>query len=176
MERYVIVCLIKDEALEFHEKLVADVCTRFMVKRQRLPAHFTIKAPFETDKIKEIEKLTEDFCIQHSKSNITLRDYGHFRESVVYMNVQPSKESIKIHDQYIDKLSEIKWLQWKGNEGKGRIFHCTVVSKLFKDKFKEVRDYVNKFPFCFEQYFDNITILCWERDRWVTYKEFTFRT
>jgi hypothetical protein len=60
--RYVIVCLIKGEALAFHEKLVEDICEKFKVKRQRLPAHFTIKAPFETEKILELESLVESYC------------------------------------------------------------------------------------------------------------------
>lgn len=46
--RYVIVYLIKGEALSFHEELVGNICSQFKVKRQRLPAHFTIKVPFET--------------------------------------------------------------------------------------------------------------------------------
>lgn len=175
MERYVVVCLIKGEALEFHERLVQQVCSMFNVKRQRLPAHFTIKAPFETDNIKEIENLTEDFCSKQKKSRILLKNFGYFRNSVVYMDVIPSKEAIDIHDKYIDVLSEVKWLEWKRNEGKGRVFHCTVVSKLFSDKFKLIWDYVNQIPFSFDSYFDNISILRWDKNKWVTFREFYFK-
>jgi 2'-5' RNA ligase len=175
MERYVIVCLIKGPALDFHEKLVGEVCSKFNVKRQRLPAHFTIKAPFETDNIIEIQQVTEEFCNQNEKTDISMRNFGHFRDSVVFMDVIPSKEAIDIHDKYIDALSEVKWLDWKKNEGKGRVFHCTVVTKLFPEKFKSIWSYVNKFPFSFDLQFDNISILRWEKDKWVTFKEYVFK-
>jgi 2'-5' RNA ligase len=175
MERYVIVCLIKGEALEFHERLVGEVCEKFNVKRQRLPAHFTIKAPFETDNISEIEELTEDFCKTMKRSAMILKNYGHFRDSVVFMDVIPSKEALEVHDKYIDVLLGVKWLEWKRNEGKGRVFHCTIVSKLLGHKFKPIWDYVITLPFSFNSYFDNISILRWEKDRWITFREFAFK-
>ncbi len=173
--RYVIVCLIKDEALEFHEKLVADICDKFKVKRQKLPAHFTIKAPFEMDNISDLEKLTEEFCDKRKITNISLDDFGHFREDVVYMNVNPSRAAVLIHDEYIDALKTLPWLTWKKNEGKGRIFHCTLVSKISYGKFENIWRYASSFSCYFETTFNNISILRWEKDRWITHKEYKFK-
>lgn len=170
--RYVIVCLIKGEALKFHEETVKNIVEKFNVKRQRLPAHFTIKAPFETDNIKEIENLTEKFCSEHKAHSAVIDGFGHFGEAVVYMDVQLSKEAVKIHDKYIDLLKTVNWLEWKRNEGKGRVFHCTLVSKLQPEKFTSIWEYVSNFKCHFPIYFDNISILRWEKDRWVTHKEF----
>lgn len=170
--RYVIVCLIKGEALEFHEKLVSQICSDFNVKRQRLPAHFTIKAPFETDNIDEVERLTKEFCSNHSAYPIKIKDFGHFRDAVVFMDIIPSKEAVKVHDEYIDALKTVSWLEWKRNEGKGRVFHCTLVSKLPSDKFQPIWDFTENLSCDFNNKFDNISILKWEKDRWITYKEF----
>lgn len=173
--RYVIVCLIKGEALAFHEKLVEDICEKFKVKRQRLPAHFTIKAPFETEKILELESLVESYCKDIQSTSILIEGYGHFRDAVVYMDVHASNEAVKVHNDFIDRLKSIDWLEWKRNEGKGRVFHCTLVSKLPPGKFQEIWQYVSSFNYSFPTYFDNISILVWEKDRWITYKEYKFK-
>jgi 2'-5' RNA ligase len=173
--RYVIVCLIKGEALDYHENLVTDICNKFSVKRQKLPAHFTIKAPFETDNIDEVEKLTEGFCLSNVSSPIELINFGRFKENVVFMDVKTSKEAVETHDKYIDILKTIPWLEWKRNEGKGRVFHCTLVSKIPIGKFNDIWNYISNLHYHFKTDFNNISILIWEKDRWVTHKEYVFK-
>ncbi len=170
--RYVIVCLLKDEVLDFHEKLVKDVCNKFKVQRQKLPAHFTIKAPFEAENILEIENLTESFCRSNFKAPIDLKGVSHFRDNVVFMDIQPSKEAVEIHDKYIDVLKSLEWLEWKENDGKNKKFHCTIVSRRIRERFNDIWEYVNQFNLNFHTYFDNISILIWKDNRWETYKEY----
>lgn len=172
MDRFVIVCLLKEETLEFHEKLVQDVCDKFKVKRQKLPAHFTIKAPFETDKIEEIEPLIDKFVKNRNKQDILIDGFDHFRTDVVFMKVIPSMGAISLHDDFIDELKKVPWLNWKKHEGKGKIFHCTIVSRLMEDKFNPIWDYVNKYNPQFNTYFDNISILKWQDFRWMIYREY----
>jgi 2'-5' RNA ligase len=167
--------LIKGEALDFHEKLVTDVCERFKVKRQRLPAHFTIKAPFERDDISDLEELTEQFCSSKESTDIKLDGFGRFRDDVVYIDIKTSQEAVKVHDDYIDALKTLPWLEWKRNEGKGRVFHCTIVSKIPDGKFKDIWNYTLNLNCYFENKFDNISILKWEKDRWITHKEYKFK-
>ena len=173
--RYVLVCLIKGEALNFHETLVSKICSNFNVKRQRLPAHFTIKAPFETERIKEVENILEEFSRKHSKNELKIKDFNHFRDAVVYMDIHPSKDALQTHDDFIDSLKTLTWLDWKHNEGKGKVLHCTLVSKLPHWKFKDIWDFVNQHDCDFNAYFDNISILRWDKDRWVTYKEYKLK-
>lgn len=175
MERYVIVCLIYGEALEYHEKLVSNICSSFNVKRQRLPAHFTIKAPFETDKIEELEAFTADFCNKNNSTPITIKDFAHFRDNVIYMDILPSADAISVHNTYIDMLKEVHWLEWKKNEGKSKVFHCTLVSKLPSGAFKEIWNYISELKCFFKLYFDNISLLRWEKDKWVLYKQYKFK-
>lgn len=174
--RYVIVCLLKDEVLEFHEKLVSEVCSTFKVQRQKLPAHFTIKAPFEADNIEELEKITEEFCSTNPKTPIKLEGFDSFRKDVVFIHIKPSQEAVEIHDKYIDVLKKLDWLEWKENEGKGKRFHCTIVSRRIREKFSEIWEYVNKFNPSFNMYFDNISILIWKNNKWETYKEYKLQS
>jgi 2'-5' RNA ligase len=171
--RYVIVCLLKEDALKFHESLVKDVCSKFNVKPQRLPAHFTIKAPFETENIDELDQLTNLFCKEMTKAPFTVEGYGHFRSNVVYMKLKLSNEAILIYKNYIDLLRQVPWLEWKSNESKEKVFHCTIVTKINEYKFNDIWNYVNKFPCSFSLLFNNISILKWNKDRWITYKEYT---
>lgn len=177
MERYVIVCLIKGDALKFHERLVSEVCAEFNVRPQRLPGHFTIKAPFEIEDINPVENAVEEFVHSNSKQEASVEGFGHFRNSVVFMKINMSKEGIKVHDDFIHRLRTIPNLEWKSNEGGEKVFHCTVVTRIRDYKFKEIWDYVNKYNdnASFKIYFDNITILRWNRDRWVTYREYNLK-
>jgi len=171
-KRYVIVCLIKGEALNFHEKLVGEVCSKFNVKPQRLPAHFTIKAPFELEDVSEIENIIESFTEDRKKEDISIDGFGYFRTNVVFMKVNPSAEAKKVHDDFINELKKVPNLEWKPNEGKEKVYHCTIVSKLREDKFQPIREYVSSFNPKYNLQFDNISILRWENYRWVTYKEY----
>ena len=172
MMRYVIVCLLKGQVLDFHEAIVNQVCKKFDVRRQRLPAHFTIKAPFETDNIKEIEKLTEEFCSKNVKTSLKIEGFGHFRDNVIFMDIHPSRDAFKVHDKYIDELKKLSWLEWKQNEGENKKFHCTIVSKRIREKFNDIWKYVLNYEANFETYFDNISILIWRNYRWETYREY----
>lgn len=172
LDRYVIVCLFEKEVLEFHEKITKEVCDSFGVKRQKLPAHFTIKAPFEHNDISEIEKITEDFCNSNTSYPITISGYNHFRDAVVYMDIKTSDKALETYNNYISSLKKVNWLEWKKNEKGHRVFHCTIVSRLKSDKFEEVWNYVNKYPYSFESYFDNISILRWNGHKWDTHKKY----
>lgn len=172
MNRYVLVCVIGGEVLNFHKEIRSDVCYKFNKRPQKLPAHFTIKAPFETDKIDEMIKVLDEFSKDRKKAPIKIDGFGKFREDVVYMSVKLSDEAKKIHDELIDELSKISWIEFEPNEGKNKIFHCTIVSRRIRDKFKEIWEYVNKYECNFESYFDNISLYKWNNNTWELYKKY----
>lgn len=175
MNRYVLVSNIEGEALKFHDKITNNVCHKFNKSRQKLPAHFTIKAPFETDNIEKITELLEQFSFKRYKTPIEINGFGSFRRDVIYMNVDISKEGKKVYDELIDELSKISWLKFKNNEGKGKIFHCTIVSRRISDEFDEIWNYVNQYNCNFKNYFDNLILYIWKDNRWVIYKRFNFK-
>ena len=60
--RYVIVSVVKGSAGKFNNNLRKEVFEKFQAKSSKLPAHFTIKAPFECEDINEVDKVVENFC------------------------------------------------------------------------------------------------------------------
>ena len=55
--RYVIVSVVDKDAGDFNNNLRKDVFYKFKAKSSKLPAHFTIKSPFEADNIDDLSKL-----------------------------------------------------------------------------------------------------------------------
>ena len=55
--RYVIVSVVKGSAGKFNNNLRKEVFEKFQAKSSKLPAHFTIKAPFECEDINEFMTL-----------------------------------------------------------------------------------------------------------------------
>lgn len=175
MDRYVLVCDIEGEAFEFHKNLVSEVCSRFNKRPQKLPAHFTLKAPFETDQVEDMVKKLEDFAKDKNKAPIKIDGFGSFRQDVVYMDIKVSDEAKAVHDELIDEISKIPWLEFKKNEGKDRVFHCTILSRRIKDRFPEIIDFVKQHQCKFDSYFDNLTLYRFENNTWVVYKKFMFK-
>ncbi|MHC1682304.1 MAG: 2'-5' RNA ligase family protein [Clostridiaceae bacterium] len=175
MDRYVLVCNIEGEALKFHENLVKEVCIKFNKRAQKLPAHFTLKAPFETVKIDDMINILNEFAKDKYKAPIKIQGFGSFRQDVVYMDIEVSEEAKRIHDDLIDEISKISWLEFKKNEGKDRVFHCTILSRRIKDRFHEILDYVKQYNCNFDCYFDNLSLYRWENNTWVMYKKIMFK-
>jgi len=175
LNRYVLVCLIEGKAGKFHDRIVNSVCHKFNKKPQKLPAHITLKAPFETNKIEEMENVLESFVAKRDKTPIKVEGFGKFRSDVIYIDVKVSQEAKKVHDELMDELVKIPWIEFKSNEGKSKVFHCTIVSKRIQDKFKEIWDYVNEYTCNFNLYFDNLSLYKWQDNTWVLYKKFKFR-
>lgn len=175
MDRYVLVCNIEGEAYDFHKKITSEIFNKFNKKPQKLPSHFTIKAPFETDKIQDMITILESYSAERVKTPIHLKGFGKFRRDVVYMNVEVSEEAKKVHDKLIEEISKIPWIEFKQNEGKDKVFHCTLVSRRIQDKFNEIWDYVNKYESNFETYFDNLCLYIWKDNTWTIFRRFNFK-
>lgn len=172
MDRYVIAAVIKGEGGEFNANMRNAVFKRFQAKSSTLPAHFTIKAPFETDDIAKVQEILEKFSEMEKAQPLTMEGYDHFDDRVIYMSVTLSKEAKEVHDRLIDELMKVPYIHFKDNEGKNKIFHVTITSKKIRDKFQDIWDYVNEHPYSYEDYFDNITLYKWVPYRWEVCREY----
>lgn len=174
--RYVIVSVVKGDAGEFNNKLRKEVFKRFKLKSSKLPAHFTIKSPFEYDgNIIELENCIENFVKKEKREPYILKGYDHFDDGVIYMKVYMSEEGRKMHDRLIEKMNEISYIKFNEKDGKDKVFHVTVTSKRVKPLFKEAFNYVNENPYKFNCYFNNICIYKWEDNTWKLHKEFIIK-
>jgi 2'-5' RNA ligase len=172
--RYVIVSVVKGEAGEFNNSLRKDVFSRFGAKSSKLPAHFTIKAPFEYEgDISALEKGLENFSKQNYKATYKLESFDHFGDRVIYMKVNMSKEGKEVHDKIIDILDSQPYISFDKKDGKNKIFHVTVASKMLDRIYTEVWEYVSTKHFSFQCEFNNIAIYKWKDNTWVLHKEYT---
>ncbi len=171
--RYVIVCVVKGDAGNFNNNLRKELFKNFKAKSSKLPAHFTIKAPFEHDgSILDLENILGRFCSEEKSASFNIDGYSNFDKRVIYMKVTMSKEGQRVHDKLIDEMCKIPYISFKLGEGKEKIFHVTLASKKLGLIYNEVWDYVNKYPCNFKCSFDNITIYNWENNTWNVYREF----
>lgn len=171
--RYVIVSVVKGEAGEFNDILRLDIYDKFKAKLSKLPAHFTIKAPFEYDgDITQLENDLKSLCSKEKVKTYTMKKYNHFDNRVIYMDVNMSKEGKKIHDKIIDVLAKYPYIHFNKNDGKDKTFHVTLTSKKVPPIFEELWQYVNRYPFEFKCTFDNVTIYKWVNNTWMLHKEF----
>lgn len=174
--RYVIVSVVKGEAGDFNNNLRKEVFEKFKAKSSKLPAHFTIKAPFEhVGDIKSLEKAIEKYCGEHKKASYSIKDYSHFGDRVIFMDVIMSEEGGILHDGLIDKLHEIPFIEFDKKDGKGKKFHVTISSKGISSMYNQLWEYVNKYPCDYEVEFDNVCIYKWISNTWVLHKEYLFK-
>lgn len=171
--RYVIVCVVKGEAGDFNNNLRRELFEKFKAKSSKLPAHFTIKAPFEHNgDILDLENILEEFCNEEKLAPFDINGYSNFDKRVIYMKVNMSSEGKTIHDKLIEEISKDPYIGFKKGEGKDKIFHVTLASKNLQPIYNEVWDYVNKYKCDFKCSFDNITIYNWDNNTWNVYREF----
>jgi 2'-5' RNA ligase len=174
--RYVVVCVVKGEAGDFNNNLRKDLFEKFKARSSKLPAHFTINAPFEYDgEITELNKVLEDFSESEKSATFMINGYDHFGDRVVYMNINMSKEAKAVHDRLIDKMSKVPYINFEKKDGKDKIFHVTLASKGLKPLYDKVWEYVNQYPCEFQCSFDNVAIYKWKEGTWKLYKEFRLK-
>ncbi|MEQ8154552.1 MAG: 2'-5' RNA ligase family protein [Clostridiaceae bacterium] len=174
--RYVVVCTVKGKAGYFNNKLRKELYEKFRVKSSKLPAHFTIKAPFEYEgDISELEYLLWDFCGKEHSQAFDLDGYNSFGERVIYMNVIMSEEGKAMHNRLVDAMSTLEYIKFTDKDGKDKVFHVTLASKNLRSVFTEIYEYVKQIPCKFNCLFDNISIYKWEENTWVLFKEFNIQ-
>lgn len=173
--RYVVVSVVKGPAGEFNNDLRKDVFSKFCAKSSKLPAHFTIKSPFESDDISQLECILSEFSSHHNKTDYKISGYNSFGNRVIFMNVLMSKDGKIIHDKLIDSLSNIPYIKFDNKDGRDKIFHVTISSKKIQNIFSVLWDYVNQIPCEFNCEFDNICIYRWDNNTWNLHKEYLLK-
>ncbi|GAA0104903.1 2'-5' RNA ligase family protein [Paraclostridium sordellii] len=173
--RYVIVSVTKGSAGDFNNSLRKDVFKKFQVKSSKLPAHFTIKSPFECDDISTLESNLKYFCENNKSAPYKVIGYNNFDNRVIYMEVFMSNSGKITHDKLIDELSKLSYINFSDHDGKDKVFHITVASKKIQKNFIEIYNYVKDIDCHFECVFDNISIFKWENNTWELHKEYLLK-
>ncbi|MCB2297297.1 2'-5' RNA ligase family protein [Clostridium tagluense] len=173
--RYVIVSVVNGKAGIFNDNLRKDVFEKFGAKSSKLPAHFTIKAPFEYGgSIRDLEIALEIFSKESSRASYGINNYDHFDQRVVYMKVEMSREGKELHDKLIDTIDSFPYIDSDRKDGKNKIFHVTIASKKVKDIYPELWEYINTKPCSFQCEFNNVSIYKWQENTWLLHKKYEF--
>lgn len=169
--RYVIVSVVKGKAGNFNNNLRKEIFNKFKARFSKLPAHFTIKSPFETDNVSDLENLLDTFSKHHKATPYKINGYDKFDKRVIFMKVIMSDEGKRVHDILIDSLSNLPYINFDSHDGKDKTFHVTISSKKIQHIFSELWDYVTRFSCDFQCSFDNICLYKWEDNTWKLHKE-----
>ena len=94
--RYVVVSVLKEKQVILII-LWKEVLQKFNAKSSKLPTHFTIKSPFETDNIVQLENTLDKFSKENYSAPYKIKGYDHFDDRVIFMKVIMSKEGKILH-------------------------------------------------------------------------------
>lgn len=171
--RYVVVCVVKGEAGKFNNSLRKEIWDKFKARSSKLPAHFTIKAPFDyAGEVTELENVLEEFSKKEKAQPFRLEGYDHFDERVIYMHVNMLQSGKEMHDRLIDTMAQIPYINFDQKDGKDKIFHVTIASKKLQPLYKTVWQYIEQYPCNYDCTFDNISLYKWEDNTWKLHKEY----
>lgn len=173
--RYVIVSLVEGKAGIFNDNLRKEVYQKFGAKSSKLPAHFTIKAPFEYGgSIDDLETALEVFSSESSGAPYSINNYDHFDLRVIYMKVDMSVEGKELHDKLNDTIESLPYIAPDNKGGKNKVFHVTIASKKINEIYSDIWEYINTKPCSFICKFNNVSIYKWQENTWILHKKYEF--
>ncbi len=174
--RYCVVYLVKGELQEYFNQITTDVALKFGTKdlSKRVPPHITLKYPFETDDIREVENKIIATIKGKPNFNFIVEGFERFadKKETIFLSVKVDEAAYSVLKQVISEIGEI---------GEDRNFpvykpHLSVVRHLDDGLSDKISEYLNTLPKSrFELFFNNVAILAFENDVWRVYKEFSFK-
>lgn len=175
---YSIFYLMNGEAKKYRDKLVREVGPKFgerYVFDSKLPAHITLKIPFETKNIERVETVLQESIRNKKPVKIKITGFGNFRRFVAFLKFDFPKSALKVQKDLIKNLSKIKNIQIKEHDKKWHP-HATISYGNTEDSFNKIWGYLQKLktPF-FETEFDNITIMKKQGKYWKAHKMFKLK-
>ena len=179
--RYILPCLLPNLVREYHRALVDELATRFdlrITQRQAIPAHFTLKYHFETDDIIPVETLLADFAGRHAATPVTVGDFDHFDENVVFATVRLSPAARTVLEALFSALRRLPLMPWSPHDGAQLRPHVTLAEDC-RARFTEVWRHLAGRARHFPAALDNLTLLRQtgaEDDgliRWAVHRTFT---
>jgi 2'-5' RNA ligase len=159
---YIIPCLVRARQIaEYHRELVDSIADRFgftFTRRQRIPAHFTLKYHFTTGEIVRVETLLQQFVSRHPPTPVEVGGFGHFDEDVVFVEVRLSDSARRVLAGLTSVLRTLPWMSWSAHDAEQLHPHMTVV-EFCRPRFSEVWEFVKTRERHFPAELDNVTIL-----------------
>ncbi len=128
---------------------------------ERIPAHVTIKPPFEAgeERIADIERILRAFASAESAAPLVFRGFGRFGFRTVYLDVQKSPQAVSLVRRVVKTLNEnAAWLPQSPLEGNK--LHASVARFLSRHQSRHIWRFLKECSYPhFESTLDNIAIL-----------------
>lgn len=178
MGKYSIFYLFNGEARKYQEKLVKEIGPKFgenYVIESKLPAHITLKSPFEIGDIKPVEKVLEEFVKKQKKAKVEIIGFGNFRRFVAFLEFKFSEKAMKIQSEMIKELNKIKEIMMHEYD---RVWHphSTISYGNTPESFDKIWGALMQLEKPkFEIELDNITLMKKGKKYWKIHREFKLK-
>lgn len=170
--RHIIAHLVRGEANDYLTSLTKDLVNKFNVFpiHNRIPFHLTLKRWFELsdEDMQKLHILLDDFAQSHTQSGYMINKFGHFREDVLFLDVEPSAKMQSDVLELIDTLHTHPSLTFDDYDN-GSDFHATLTMSALKPfDFDVIKNYLDTIEQpAFHLKFDNIAILKKPETTWI---------
>ncbi len=121
-----------DDVAEKVRAIQQEIAGRFGPRSSlKIPVHITLEPPFRLHDAEEpqLDILLRNFFATKEEFSLELRNFGSFRENVVFIEVTPSLPLLEMHDQLSELLrgpaAIVKAAPWHG----GYTPHMTVANR-----------------------------------------------
>jgi len=176
--KYSIFYLIRGEAEKYNQQLVKTVGPMFdenyMIEHP-LPVHITLKAPFETDKINDLEVLLSEFVKKQKIGKIRVRDFGNFKRFVAFMETKFDSDSKRIQRNLVKEIEDNEIAKLHEFDRKHNP-HSTIAYGNTKKSFDGIWSYLQTLEKPdFDLVFDRVAIMKKMRGKWEVYREFKIK-
>lgn len=176
--KYVITYMIHGEPEDYQKKLIktlSKLSGEMHLIEKPIPSHMTLKSPFETEQIKEVEKIIKEFTVQSRPFKFKIKKFGNFRKFVAFLKPTPRYKFRRVQKNLLKSLKKISWLEITPHD-KSFHPHATLAYGNSKNSFAQIWRYLKSIPKPdFEMEFNNISIMKKSKGLWKPYKEFEIK-
>lgn len=177
MRRYFVGNLIQGEVAEYYRAFTADLTKRFKVPNlsEKIPAHFTLKPPFETDDVTPFAAEVKDVAASCAPIPFYVKGFGGFGSHTIYLSILPHPEFQETAERIVDALNNFG----ENKRMLPRPFHphLSLARAYYSNQqiINAIWDYVQTLPSpTFELIFDNLTLFEYVDHRWEIYETCPF--
>jgi 2'-5' RNA ligase len=159
--QYIMHAPLGEPVRSLHRQLVDDIADRFdlrFTQHQAIETHFTVKYHFATDRIAELERLTETFCSSEKPCEVRVDGIGHFAREVIFLEVKPGGSAQQLMKRLFAELRTLDWMQWSQFDAENLHPHATI-AEVCGERFDEVMDYLKAKKFDHRVSVERLTIL-----------------
>jgi len=179
MKRYFVGHKLNDEEVnEYYETITSKLAEKFGIKNlgARVAPHFTLKSPFESEKMEELERMLEKLAKEQKAIPFEIQGFGRFSNdfgNTIYLAVNNNPELDESAQQISDSIRNFG--RKKNQTPKPLKLHVSLARYMDENQAQKAWQYLYSVPISkFNLQFDNIAIFEYFPGGWKIYREFNF--